>query len=189
MKCALCNGKISKKRDFFAFESKTLGHVLIPDVSFEECLSCGDKLLSPGASDKVIDYVRQKEKEVIHRLPLEDFVTATEASEILGISKQAFSKNPKIKRGLIYFAEKGKSKFYLKKSVEIFKEKGNGKFLLPQKDRYTNTEMTRSKHQYVENVYIEKTTPVAPAHKESTNVVFDSITKTRLTAMPFSQWS
>ena len=150
MKCALCDGDIVKKTGGVLFKSKTLGEITVPDIEFKECESCGDKLLSPAASDKMIDYVRQKEQEVIGSLPIDDFIPASEAADILGFTKQAFSKHPKIKRGLIYSVIKGKRKLFLKKSVELFKEKGNGKFLMPRKDLYDPPRKTKTKLIYSE---------------------------------------
>lgn len=64
MKCALCNGDIVEKKEELPFESKIAGQLFIPNISFEECQSCRDRLLSPQECDKVINYVRQKEQEM-----------------------------------------------------------------------------------------------------------------------------
>lgn len=149
MRCALCNGNIVNKTGDLPFESKTLGRLSIPDISFEECQSCGDKLLSPQDSDKVVKYVRQKEQEAIENMPIGDFIPANEAAKMLGITKQAFSKRPKIKRGLIFSVAKGTRKLFLKKSVELFKKKGNGKFLLSQKEGYYRLESTPTAQNYI----------------------------------------
>lgn len=156
MTCALCNGDIVKRKGDLPFESKTLGQLSIPNISFEECQSCGDKLLSPRESDKVVNYVRQKEQEAIESMPIGDFIPANEAAEMLGITKQAFSKHPKIKRGLIFSVTKGKRKLFLKKSVELFKGKGNGKFLLPQKEQYQRVESTQTAQNYIDLIDIKK---------------------------------
>ena len=54
-------------------------------------------------------------------MPIGNFIATNEAASILGVTKQAFSKNPKIKRGLIYCKKMGARKFFLKKSVEAQK--------------------------------------------------------------------
>jgi hypothetical protein len=137
MNCALCNGRLIKKSGSVQFKSRAVGKVLVPNLEFLECEKCKEKIFSLKESDKAIDFIAKKEREAIYTLPIKDFITAKEASKILGITKQAFSKHPKIKRGLIYFVKIGDRKFYNRKSVELFKEKGNGKYLLPQyEDRY-----------------------------------------------------
>ena len=130
MKCALCNGRLVKKLGPIEFNSKAIGKVSVPDLEFFECENCADKILASEESDKAIDFIAEKERKAISNLPIKDFITANEVSKILGITKQAFSKHPKIKRGLIYFVKIGNRKFYNRKSVELFKEKGNGKYLL-----------------------------------------------------------
>jgi YgiT-type zinc finger domain-containing protein len=134
MKCAICNTEISAKTAEFEFKSRSLGKILIPDITYFECVSCGNKILSPNESDKVINYVEKEENKAISKLPIGDFITANEAAEILGITKQAFSKHAKIKRGLIYSVKIGDRKYYNHNSVELFKEKNNGKFLLSKPD-------------------------------------------------------
>lgn len=154
MKCALCDGNIVKKKDILLFKSKILGEVYIPNIDFEECESCGDKLFSPESSEKISSYIRQEEQCAIGMMPIEAFITATEAAALLEITKQAFSKNNRVKRGLIYSVTKGNNKLYLKESVELFKEKNNGKFLLPNKERYDQTETTKPEIRYI---IVEKT--------------------------------
>ena len=159
MNCALCNGNIVKKNSFLLFKSKTLGDVTIPSIDFEECEFCRDILLSPESSKKALSYVRQKEQDAINKMPIDDFITAAEAVDILGITKQAFSKNPKIKRGLIYSVKKGRSKFFLKKSVKLFKEKNNGKFLLSQHEGYGQEESTELRHRYATVIHVHVEAP------------------------------
>jgi hypothetical protein len=104
----------------------------VPDIEYEQCLRCGQILLTPESNKKVIAYVKKQEQEAIDDLPIGGFISLNEAAEILGITKQAFSKNPNIKRGLIVSKKLGQYTFYLKESVRLFKKKGNGKFLLPK---------------------------------------------------------
>lgn len=134
MKCALCNGRLVNKLDVLEFNSKSIGKVLIPNIKFTECQSCKDKILAPKEFDKAVDFIAREEKRAISNLPIREFITANEAARILGITKQAFSKHPKIKRGLIYSVKIDDRKLYNRKSVELFKEKGNGKFLLSKPD-------------------------------------------------------
>ena len=130
MKCGLCNNELILKKGDVEFDSRSLGRVLVPNLKFYECETCGDKLLSPKESDKAIDYIANRENQLIKKLPIGEFLTANEAAKILKITKQAFSKHPKIKRGLIYSINIGNRKYYHEKSVSLFKEIKNGKFQL-----------------------------------------------------------
>ena len=130
MKCGLCDNKLILKKGDVEFDSRSLGRVLVPNLKFYECEMCGDKLLSPKESDKAIEYIANRENQLIEKLPIGEFITANEAAKILKITKQAFSKHPKIKRGLIYSTKIGDRKYYHEKSVRFFKEIKNGKFQL-----------------------------------------------------------
>jgi len=96
-------------------------------------------------AEKVTAFKKEKERELINKLPVGEFLSVNEVIDILQITKQAFSKNNKIKRGFIYYVEKGKKKLYHKKSVELFKKKGDGRFLLgKQQPRAFKLEFTTS---------------------------------------------
>jgi len=141
MECGLCKNKLTLKRGNVEFDSRSLGRVLVPDLKFHECEMCGDKLLSPKESDKAIEYIANIENQLIKTFPIGEFITANEAAEILKITKQAFSKHPKIKRGLIYSTKIGNRKYYHEESVRLFKKNKNGKFKLTgQEDIVIETE-------------------------------------------------
>jgi len=130
MKCALCNGDIVNKVGPIPFKCKTLGEVSAPGVEYEECQSCGERLLSFEASKYLSNYIKEQEKIALRGLPASDLITAVEAAEILGFSKQNFSKTPKIRRGFIYSVVISGRKFYSRKSTELYKSKGDGRFQL-----------------------------------------------------------
>jgi len=128
MKCALCNGDIVSKIGPFPFKCKTLGEVFVPGVEYDECQSCGERLLSFEASKYLSNYIKEQEQIALGSLPANDLITAVEAAEILGFTKQNFSKTPKIKRGFIYSVAIGGRKFYSRKSTELYKNTGDGRF-------------------------------------------------------------
>lgn len=134
MKCEICGGKLSKVKENLEFSSISLGKLLIPNISFLKCNECEEKLLTPAMSDKVTNYVKAKEQESIDSLPIGEFVSLNEAAEILAVTKQAFSKNPKIKRGFVYSTKIGGRKYYYRKSVEAFKKKKDGRISLIQQN-------------------------------------------------------
>lgn len=124
MKCALCNGNLGTVIGSIQFKSKPLGNIFIPNIKHSVCCNCGDIIIDCEESGKIKRYLEEKETEAILSLPIGDFVSLNEAAQILGVTKQAFSKNPRIKRGMIYSVTKDNRKFYFKKSVEEFKRNG-----------------------------------------------------------------
>lgn len=135
MRC-ICKNRFTKKKGEVEFKSRSLGKVMVPNLQFLECDNCGERLISPEEGDKATDFIEKEEQKVINNLPIGEFVSTKGAAEILEITKQAFSKNQRIKRGLIYSTKIGERKYYHRKSVELFKEKNNGKFLLHRQESY-----------------------------------------------------
>ncbi|MEJ2137491.1 MAG: hypothetical protein P8X86_19880 [Desulfofustis sp.] len=132
MNCSLCNAEITRKTEDHLCKSKIIGDVLVPLVEVEACSSCGALQLSAEAEPKVSDYLKMLEKNAIINLPADNLVSAGQAAGILGVSKQAFSKNPKIKKGYVYFTYVGTKKVYFRSSVELFKKSGDGRFPITQ---------------------------------------------------------
>lgn len=129
-KCEYCDGTITTVREPLPFKSKALGAVVIPAIEQHKCSQCGNTVISLDEADKVTTFVRNKEQEAINNLPACDFVSLNQAAELLGITKQAFSKHPRIKRGYIYSITIDDKKFYYKRSVEAFKATKDGRVSL-----------------------------------------------------------
>ncbi|MGL1932199.1 MAG: helix-turn-helix domain-containing protein [Desulfotalea sp.] len=129
-KCALCNGLIEELLDYYPFKTKHLGLVQVPNINYEKCSNCSDITVSIEQSEIIRKYAQEVERKIIASFPISDFISGAEAIELLGISKQAFSKNPKIKRGFIYSVKIGNRRFYHRKSVIRFNESKNGRFKL-----------------------------------------------------------
>lgn len=130
MNCDLCNGNIIVETGPHIFRSKPLGEVVVPNVTYEKCQQCGETLLSPEMARHIGEFVRDEEEAALLNLPANDLIAAQDAATILGISKQAFSKNRKIHRGFIYSIKIGDRKFYSKQSTELFAETNDGRFRL-----------------------------------------------------------
>ena len=130
MKCYDCKVNYTKKRGSISLSNDIIGNFEVYNVIYYKCRNC-NKFLFP--SDTAVE-IEKKEREIklklLNRLPVQDFVTASQAAYLLGISKQAFHKNVRIKNGFIYCIELDGKKVYNKKSVLLFKEKGDGRFLL-----------------------------------------------------------
>ncbi len=87
MKCINCNIELNIKKGAVKYYTKTLGEVSVPDLNYYECSSCKDKIFTPEESDKAINYLKDKENQLIGRFPIDQFISANEASKILGISR------------------------------------------------------------------------------------------------------
>lgn len=132
--CEKCSGTLINSKADIVFESKVVGKLLVPNVEHLRCPKCSSYLMSFTGAGQLFHYVRQKESETILQQPIKDFVAPKQAYEILDISKQAFSKNPRIKKGMILSATIDGKKYYLRKSVELFKQKNDGRFELVKND-------------------------------------------------------
>jgi YgiT-type zinc finger domain-containing protein len=60
VRCAACHSKMIKKRGEvdFRIEGKLF---LARNVSYEECLSCGERVLTPEVSQDLFDKIRNQE--------------------------------------------------------------------------------------------------------------------------------
>jgi hypothetical protein len=129
-KCEYCDGSVTKVKGVLPFKSKALGAVNVPDIEQHKCSMCGNTVISLNEADKVTAFIKNKEQEIINNLPACDFISLNQAAERLGITKQAFSKHPRIKRGFIYSITIDNKKYFYKRSVEAFKATKDGRVSL-----------------------------------------------------------
>ena len=115
-------------RDNLRFESKLIGTLSVPGVVYQKCQKCGYTLIPYEGAATISSYLREKEAEAINSLPIGDFISPMQAYQILECTKQAFSQNPRIKRGFILSTVVSGKKLYHKRSVELFKAKKDGRF-------------------------------------------------------------
>ncbi len=130
MNCSLCNSKTRHKKKDYVHKSKIIGEVLVPAIELRECRGCGNIKLSSEACDEVRNYVAEQEQNAIATLPADGLISAGQAAAILEVTKQAFSKNSKLKRGFVYSVMIGEKRAYFRSSVELFKKTGDGRFLI-----------------------------------------------------------
>jgi YgiT-type zinc finger domain-containing protein len=130
MKCSECEGSYIKAADTYEYVDPYVGIITISGLPYFLCPQCGDSLLSDELAEQIGIEREKKIREKIARYPIGDFVTASEAVSMLGITRQAFHKNRRIKRGFIYQTKLGDSTVYLKESVLKYKENGDGRFPL-----------------------------------------------------------
>ena len=130
MNCPKCNIETIRRTVDYPVNSRILGNEIVPLVEIAECPNCGETTLSAEAEREISGYLSILEEEAFATLPAVDLISAGQAAEILGVSKQAFSKNPKIKKEFVYYTRVGAKKVYFKPSVELFKVTGDGRFTL-----------------------------------------------------------
>lgn len=122
--CEKCDGKLKESTNAVPFESRAIGTILVPSVHHYKCTKCNSRLISYEGAKTLLKYVADKEVEAISSLPIGDFISLNEAAKILEVTKQAFNKNLRIKRGFIYSTIICGRRVYYKKSVEEFKITG-----------------------------------------------------------------
>jgi len=62
MKCAACHGEMLPKKG--EIELRVQGTLyLVEDVSYEECGSCGERVLSPAVSKNIFDKLKAQQYE------------------------------------------------------------------------------------------------------------------------------
>ena len=111
-------------------ENSILGSYEIDNVDYRECHQCGEKLF-PSATIKKIETKENELREgFLRKLAITDYVRATTAAGMIGISRQAIHKHPKIRRGFIFQIKHEGCWWYLKRSVEKYIETGDGRFAL-----------------------------------------------------------
>ena len=102
MKCSNCGKRLTPKTGLYAFEDEYLGRISVELKGSHECKPCDDVYLSWEDAGRVEQAENDVEEQLLQSKPVSDFVTQKETAEILGISKQAVSKNHRIKRGFIF---------------------------------------------------------------------------------------
>lgn len=139
MKCFECGGEYIELSGDLELNNEIVGKYIIPNATYKRCEKCGDLIL-PDKTWEAADKVENlKRKTLLERRSVIEFVSAIEAAEILGITKQALSKNKRIKNGFIFSVQHSGRIEYLRKSLELFKKTGDGRFPL-----YINAEVLQS---------------------------------------------
>jgi len=144
MKCFECGSDYIEFFGPLSIQDDVVGEIRVNPVKFYRCQQCGELLL-PEETIDIIEQEREKIKDyLIGRLPLDEFITASEAADILKMSRQALHKHPRIRRGFIHSKTHGGRRLYHKKSVEQYKRHKDGRFsLLKAKPQTTATVFSR----------------------------------------------
>lgn len=153
MRCLDCGEQFVTKFGDVIEKRKTIGTFKVSSVEYRECESCGQKLYPAKTAKKIDKRGQEIEKRLIENLPIKDFIGATAAAKIIGVSRQAMHKHPRIRRGFIYSVKLEGKIFYHLRSVNLYKETGDGRFPLHVKDIDTKfkiiTTRVLSKHPHI----------------------------------------
>ena len=131
MRCPECGGHYRQRRGQLRIPDLTVGEIVVANVNYSLCQHCQDILL-PLKTVAAIDRQRQEliTEYLQSRCHPNEFVSAAQAAQMLGITRQALNKHPRIKRGFIYQTISAGRRVYLTESVQQFMAKGDGRFPL-----------------------------------------------------------
>ncbi|MCF8044473.1 MAG: hypothetical protein K9J83_01335 [Desulfarculaceae bacterium] len=150
MRCLDCGEQFVTKHGEIIEKRKNIGTFKVSNVEYLECERCGQKLYPAKTAKQVDRRGEEIQRRLIENLPVKDFIGATAAAKMIGISRQAMHKHPRIRRGFIYSVKLEGKIFYHLRSVNLYKEKGDGRFPLHIKDIETKfkiiTNRVPSKH-------------------------------------------
>jgi len=130
MKCPECGGQQTKAvRDIQLLDEK-VGPLFITRAEFWECSDCKSRLYTADTALRISDARQRKVEELVRGRPISEFVSVVEAAGLLGVTRQGFHKNQRIRKGFIYGTELGRRPVYLRASVLRFGTTRDGRFVL-----------------------------------------------------------
>jgi len=130
VRCLKCGGEYQRCHGTLGLRDKFVGEYEVHDVDYLKCEKC-ERYLFPEKTAREIERKREQiKKQLIGRLPVAEFIPASDAAKILGISRQALHKHRRIRRGFIYSIKIGGRTLYYLDSVLKFRESGDGRFPL-----------------------------------------------------------
>ena len=132
MKCYNCGDEFVLFTGSLELPSNVLGSYTIDNAKYFKCVNCGEIFLSDESWCSADKKESQLITEFIGNLAFNKFIGASKAASILGMSRQAFHKHKRIKRGFIYSITLERHKYYHIESVKLFKNTGDGRFQLYQ---------------------------------------------------------
>lgn len=130
MKCDLCGKECRAMSGPITEKDSKVGEYTISDAPYFRCVSC-DEVVYPVETARLLDRKRQEvEASLIRARSIQEFWSAAETAEFLGISRQALHKHARIRRGFICQTDLGGKTVYLRESVRLFKKTGDGRLPL-----------------------------------------------------------
>ena len=130
MKCLECGGTYQSYTGELSIKDDCIGEFTVARLTYMKCGSCGDLMFAPTAARLIENSRKSALENAIKSRPLKEFISASEAAAILGISRQALHKHRRIRRGFIFQTHFDGKIVYLKRSVLRFKQISDGRFPL-----------------------------------------------------------
>jgi hypothetical protein len=130
MLCTACGVDMKKTVRDYQIHDDIVGLIGVPKAELWECKECGHVLYPAATASRISAARRQEIEKFIMGRPIGSFVSARTAARMIGHTKQAFSKNQRIKNGFIYSVEVDKRRLYLRSSVRAFGKTGDGRHRL-----------------------------------------------------------
>ncbi len=130
MRCYECDGTYKEHTGSLSLHNKFIGNYEIFNVIYYKCENCGKLLFPKETTIKIENKEQECRDNLIKKLSIGEFASASEAANILNISRQALHKHKRIRRGFVYSIIFDGKKLYHKKSILLFKEQGDGRFPL-----------------------------------------------------------
>ena len=145
MKCYECGGNYVERCDRYEYDDRYVGLIVVEGIQYYSCDMCDDVLFSLEMTEAIEKERDRRISEFIENSPVKDFVSSSEAATMLGVSRQAFHKNRRVKRGFIYQTKLSGTPVYLKQSVVQYKDTGDGRFPLDSVQSRKARELVLSK--------------------------------------------
>ncbi len=157
MQCEKCGGSYIESFDLFTLNDPIVGKVSIRGMKFYHCDKCDNVLFTVEMSKAIVTAINERKKELIDSLPIRNFITAKETSELLGISRQALHKNHRVNNGFIHQTRLGDNIAYVKQSVIKYRNTGDGRYPLLEDNGkfYQHTDVSKfvSRDQVFQTLY------------------------------------
>lgn len=125
-----CGGSYIESADIFTLDDPIVGNITISGIKYYSCDKCKSVLFSIEMSKAIEKAINERKQELINNLPVQDFISAKETSELLGISRQALHKNRRVNNGFIHQTRFGENVVYVRQSVIQYRRTGDGRYPL-----------------------------------------------------------
>lgn len=143
--CLECGNTYTEKSGNLVIDDQYVGKIIMSGIPYYHCDNCGDMLYSEQMAEAIESERNNRIQEILIRFPISNYISASDTSSILGISRQALHKNRRISHGFIYQTKFAGLTVYLKRSVLQYYRTGDGRFPL-------GTQKHSFREEYVKNV-------------------------------------
>lgn len=130
MKCGVCGKECQVRSGRIQLQDKYIGEYSAIADEYFVCPDCNESYFPYSAMGRIDEARAEALERILQSLPLHCFVSLNNAAGILGITKQALSKNARVKRGFIFHTMFEEKPLYVRESVRRYSIGGDGRFPL-----------------------------------------------------------